>query len=96
MSDINHTKMRDRVLSIRNFFRRVGSETPSYFRKLRALMVALGSMGAALTLAISTYPALFDDVPFYEKLASHLIVAGIIGSVMASLVVADNSKAVKP
>lgn len=65
--------------------KRLLADTPSFFKKIIALMVSVGAIGAAL---------LVPDVaaqlpPIFGKLAGYMVTAGVVGGVLAKLTVKD-------
>lgn len=87
--------MKDKLFSLRNLWRRIVGETPSFFRKLRALCVTIATAGGLAELWISQHPD-FHLPAFVETGMSYVALCSLFVALTASLPVADNSKAVKP
>jgi len=60
--------------------------TPSFFRKLRNIGIALAATGGAILAAPISLPALLVTV------ATYLTVAGTVATAVSQAVVADNEK----
>lgn len=65
--------------SIEYFIARIKAKTPPFFKKVRALAITMGSIGAALMVAKMQY----DMVWLPEKYVEWLIVAGVVGAALA-------------
>lgn len=60
--------------------------TPSFFRKLRNIGIALATAGGAIIAAPITFPAIVITV------ATYLTVAGTVATAVSQAVVADENK----
>jgi len=69
-----------------NLSKRYKHKTPSFFRKLRNVGIALAATGGALLAAPVALPA------FLLKLAGYLAVAGTVATTVSQAVVSDNLK----
>lgn len=76
-----------RYLTVKNIYNRLIAEGPTFFNKLRKLMIACGVMGAALIVAQNTYPKEMSFVPSW--LAGYLIFGGVLGTFISSLTVSN-------
>lgn len=76
-----------RYLTIKNIYHRLVAEGPTFFNKLRKLMIACGATGAALIVVQNTYAKQMEFVPTW--LAGYLIFGGVLGTFIASLTVSD-------
>jgi ABC-type xylose transport system permease subunit len=66
--------------------KRYTHRTPSFFRKLRNIGIALAATGGALLASPIALPA------FLIKLAGYLAVAGTVATTVSQAVVSDNNK----
>ena len=76
-----------KYLSLSNIINRLKAESPTFFGKLRRLMIALGAAGAALIAAQNMYPEHMSFIP--TTIGGYLITAGVVGAFLASLTVKD-------
>ena len=79
-----------KYLSITNIYHRLKSESPTFFNKLRRIMVALGTMGAGLIAAQTMYPTQMSFLS--ANIGGYLVTAGVIGTFLTSLTVVDPDK----
>lgn len=87
--------MKDKLFSLQNLWRRLKGESPSFFRKVRALCVTLAAAGGAMQAYVAMNPtAVFP--PFVATVTGYLLACGLVGAVISSFTVSDNSQAVKP
>lgn len=76
-----------KYLSASNIYNRLKSESPTFFRKVRNVMVAMGTTGAALVAAQTMYP---EQMSFISPtIGGYLITAGVMGTFLTSLTVKD-------
>lgn len=76
-----------KYLSATNIYHRLKAESPTFFHKLRNLMVALGTAGAALIAAQTMYPEQMSFLP--SSVGGYLVTAGVLGTFLTSLTVKD-------
>ena len=88
--------MKDKVFSIRNLWRRLTSESPAYFKKLRWLMVTIGGLGIAIEAIIKISPSFFPETSMYVSAVPHLLGIGALGTFLTSLTVKDNVTSIRP
>jgi len=69
-----------------NLVKRYKHKTPSFFRKLRNIGIALASTGGALLAAPIALPAIL------LKVATYIAVAGTVATTVSQAVVSDNAK----
>jgi hypothetical protein len=72
-------------LNTQSVIARVKSETPRFWKKIRTLMIACGGLGITLTALKQEY--IMEWLP--AETCHYLIVAGAIGTMLASLTVKD-------
>lgn len=61
------------------------ADTPTFFKRLIAIGVSLGAVGAALLV-----PDVADQLPpLFGKIAGYLVTAGVVSGIMAKLTVKD-------
>ena len=72
-----------KYLSIKNIINRLKSPSPTFFKKMRWLMVTLGSFGGAIIIAKSTAEPYLDYIPSW--LISILVTCGTLGTFLTSL-----------
>lgn len=70
-------------LSIKNIYNRLKATPPTFFKKLRIWMVALGGLGGILIAAKSASSPYLDYIP--NELISILITCGTLGTFLTSL-----------
>jgi hypothetical protein len=76
-----------KYLSISNIYHRLKAESPTFFHKLRNIMVAMGTTGAALIAAQTMYPEHMEFIP--TNIGGYLVTAGVMGTFLTSLTVKD-------
>ena len=69
-----------------NLAKRYKHKTPSFFRKLRNIGIALAATGGALLAAPIALPAIL------LKVATYITVAGTVATTVSQAVVSDNAK----
>lgn len=69
--------------------KRLQSETPEFFKKIRKFMVSLGAIGVAIILVHTQYPEYVPEI--YATLAGHLTVIGAVGAALTSLATKDQN-----
>ena len=77
--------------TLKNIWRRLVSESPSFFKKLLWISAMIGAAGASIMLLAAQYPLAFPSDSFWVKNASHMLIIGLIGSIYTKLTVKDNS-----
>jgi len=76
-----------RYITIKNIWNRLVAEGPTFFNKLRRIMIACAALGAALVTARSQYPTQLAFIP--ESIDGYLIAIGLAGTFVASLTVSN-------
>lgn len=74
-------------ITIINIYKRIKSETPRFWKKVRYLMIACGAIGAALITLPKEY---ITWIP--ENIPGILITVGAVGTALASLTVQDQKQ----
>lgn len=69
-------------------WKRLTSESPTFFKRIQAIGITLGAVGAAI-MAIPSEVLILPE--FLTKLASYFVVAGIIAAAIAKTTVADST-----
>jgi len=69
---------------VKETFRRLVLETPSYFKKLIYFGITLGAVGAGLIAA--------PELEKFHAIGQHLVVIGLVCSVIAKTAVSDPNK----
>jgi len=69
-----------------NLKQRYKHKTPSFFRKLRNIGIALAATGGAILAAPIALPAIL------LKVATYIVVAGTVATTVSQAVVSDNVK----
>ncbi len=72
---------------LKEIFKRISEKTPKFFKQLRVIAIAIGSLS---TLVVTSGLAIPDTYLFIVGQAG--IVAGIVGAFLASLTVEDSTK----
>lgn len=75
---------------MKTIFKRFTSESPTFFKRLQALMISLGSAGGVIV----GLPMAVPQITIPEALLTlgyHLITIGVIGTAISKLTVADPS-----
>ncbi len=67
---------------------RLTNETPSFFKKIIALGLTIGGVGAAI-LALPTSIIILPEI--VTTIAGYMVASGVIAASLAKLTVADNS-----
>lgn len=76
------TKIMDN-LTPKSVVDRLTSDTPTFFKKLRTLMIAIGAVGGAIAMAPVALPAIV------VTLSGYLITVGAVGAALSQLTVSD-------
>lgn len=74
-------------LNFKSITDRVSAETPKFWKKIRMLMIASGSIGGALIALPAEYISFLPG-----NMAGTLITIGTVGAALASMTVSDNKK----
>jgi hypothetical protein len=77
--------MKKKYITIANIWNRLMAEGPTFFKKLRVIMVACGATGVALIAAQVEYPTQMSFLP--NQLGGYLIAIGAASAIVASLTV---------
>lgn len=72
-----------KYLTIKNILKRLKSESPTFFKRLRVWMVSLGGLGIALIALKEQYPINMEF--FSDQIGGYLLTAGAIGTFLTSL-----------
>ncbi len=70
-----------------NIWHRLMAEGPTFFKKLKRILLAIGALGAAVIAAQSQYPEQLSFLP--SQLGGYMITVGLAGTFIASLTVND-------
>jgi len=76
-----------KYITIKNIWNRLVAEGPTFFNKLRRIMIACAALGAALVTARSQYATQLAFIP--ESIDGYLIAIGLAGTFVASLTVSN-------
>lgn len=76
-----------KYMTVSNIMSRMKAKSPTFFKKIRRITVALGAAGAALIGAQQLYPEAMSHIP--ASIGGNLVAIGIVGTFIASLTVSD-------
>jgi len=76
-----------KYITVKNIWNRLVAEGPTFFNKLRKIMLACAGLGAALVTARSQYAIQLAFVP--ESIDGYLIAIGLASTFVASLTVSN-------
>ncbi len=79
--------MKQKYLTLSNIWNRLVAEGPTFFNKLRKIMLSCATLGAALVGARTQYAAQLAFIP--ESIDGYLIAIGLAGTFVASLTVSN-------
>lgn len=72
-----------------NIIKRITSPTPQFFRKVRAIGLAVATVGSSLLAACSVLP------PVLAQIGAYLVVAGSIAAAVSQSATGEDEKAAK-
>jgi len=77
-----------KYLSIKNIYKRLKSNSPTFFKRMRIVMVSMGALGTAIIVAKaeSTY---LNFIP--DWIISILVTSGVLGTFLTSLPVENTT-----
>lgn len=75
-------------LSPENLTKRLKAPTPLFWKKIRRIMLGVGSAGAVLASGVVAIPAIIT-------IGGYMVAAGTLGSVLSSLTTTDQAEALK-
>jgi hypothetical protein len=76
-----------KYITFKNIYHRLVAEGPTFFNKLRKIMLSCAGLGAALVTARSQYANQLAFIP--ESIDGYLIAIGLVGTFVASLTVSN-------
>lgn len=76
-----------KYITFKNIYNRLIAEGPTFFTKLRKIMLACAALGAALVTARSQFTTQLAFIP--ESIDGYLIAIGLAGTFVASLTVSN-------
>ena len=76
-----------KYITFKNIWNRLVAEGPTFFNKLRKIMIACAALGAALVAARAQYATQLAFIP--ESIDGYLIAIGLVGTFVASLTVSN-------
>ena len=83
--------MEKEKIDLKNIVGRLKSETPRFWKKIRNLMIACGTVGGALIAVPAEYTVqIYQHIP--ETLPGTLFTIGAVGTALASLTKTDSPK----
>ena len=72
-----------------NIIERISSPTPGFFKRVRTIGLAAGTIGGSLLAASSVLP------PVFVQIGSYLVVAGSITAALSQTVTTNDEKVTK-
>jgi len=76
-----------KYITVKNIWNRLVAEGPTFFNKLRKIMLACAGLGTALVAARKEFPDQLTFIP--EPIDGYLIAIGLAGTFVASLTVSN-------
>lgn len=70
-----------------NIWHRLMAEGPTFFKKLKRILLAIGALGVATIASQKEYPEYLTFLP--SQLGGYMITIGLAGTLIASLTVND-------
>ena len=79
--------IKDNILSVSNWTRRMKGETPSFWKKIRNTALTIGAVG----VAIISLPASIVVIPAtIVTIAGYMVAIGAVGTALSQATVKDN------
>tara|TARA_R110000868_G_scaffold128795_1_gene337180 strand:+ start:2435 stop:2692 length:258 start_codon:yes stop_codon:yes gene_type:complete len=78
-----------KYITIKNIYHRLVAEGPTFFKKLKRVLMAIGALGVALIASQKEYAEQLAFLP--TQLGGYMITIGLVGTFIASLTVSDPS-----
>lgn len=76
-----------KYITFKNIWNRLVAEGPTFFNKLRKIMIACAALGTALVAARKEFPEQLAFIP--AEIDGYLIAIGLAGTFVASLTVSN-------
>lgn len=76
-----------KYITFKNIYNRLVAEGPTFFNKLRKIMLAIGALGTAIIAAQKEYPEQLSFLP--SQLGGYFLAIGLAGTLVASLTVSN-------
>lgn len=71
---------------MKELLKRIGTETPTFFKNVTRFFIVVGAVGTALIAAQDMLPS------WVEHVSPYLILAGVVGAAVAQTTVKDPTK----